>query len=364
MFHTPVSRHAIFSRRYSQVTIRRVEKTLQLLVPLTTKQMCSFSLRNQTIRQLIQEIRVEDPSREKVVLLDSDKIRLSHSTPITYLLQAPFYVQLDSEEHFVTPPEEECQKIGNVEVEELTLTVYFQHLREKLLSQKRDFILYSEFKSWCDEFGIPEQRARELLGALHTVGEVLYFPNNEKLRDYIFIKTNPVLNTVVQTLDIKLMKRNTNKLIHQLSSISKEYTALNENKLLYDDIARRSAKRTMRLLFAYICIQFGVLGHMVWYDFNWDIMEPISYFVGLGTTIGAYWYFILFKQDYTYDVLEAREMLKKLRKLYIRNEFDWPRWNTLNNEVNFVVREVGEINLPDELKYLATPTKKLSSNLE
>jgi hypothetical protein len=91
---------------------------------------------------------------------------------------------------------------------------------------------------------------------------------------------------------------------------------------------------------------------MVWVDFNWDIMEPISYFVGLGTTIGAYWYFILFKQDYTYDVLEEREKLKKLRKLYIKNEFDWNRWNELNREAIRLVNEIGSKNVSPDLKHL------------
>lgn len=89
---------------------------------------------------------------------------------------------------------------------------------------------------------------------------------------------------------------------------------------------------------------------MVWVDFNWDIMEPISYFVGLGTTCGAYWYFILFKQDYTYDVLEEREKLKKLRKLYIKNEFDYHRWNDLNSQVIRLAHEIGPKNIPEILK--------------
>jgi hypothetical protein len=91
---------------------------------------------------------------------------------------------------------------------------------------------------------------------------------------------------------------------------------------------------------------------MVWVDFNWDIMEPISYFVGLATTIGAYWYFILFKEDYTYDVLEEREKLKKLRKLYIANEFNWKRWNALRQEVTHLVNEIGPKNVTPELKHL------------
>jgi hypothetical protein len=51
--------------------VRNAGGNLQLIVPLTTKQQCSFPLRqSQTIRQLIQDIRVEDPSREFVSITD------------------------------------------------------------------------------------------------------------------------------------------------------------------------------------------------------------------------------------------------------------------------------------------------------
>jgi hypothetical protein len=341
-----------YAEKIAQASIRRDGGNLQLIVPLTTKQRCSFPLRNnQNIRQLIQDIRVEDPTRESVMFTDLNGNRLSHSTTIQHLLKHPFVLKLDTETFQVAPPQEEYkQAIGNLEVEELTNKVYFQKIKERILSQKRHFILYSEFVSWCDEYGISEQRAREFCSALHTVGDILYFPHNDFLKDYILLSSKEVMNTVVNALDIKLVKRDTQKLKTQLNAILEDYTKLNDQKLALDHQAASGAKWTMRTLFAYICVQFGVMAHMVWVDFNWDIMEPISYFVGLGTTCGAYWYFILFKQDYTYDVLEEREKLKKLRKLYIKNEFDYHRWFALNGEVTRLAHEIGPKNIPEILK--------------
>jgi len=101
------------------------------------------------------------------------------------------------------------------------------------------------------------------------------------------------------------------------------------------------------------------MAHMVWVDFNWDIMEPISYFVGLGTTIGAYWYFILFKNDYTYDVLEHRQRLKKLRKLYLKNEFNWKEWNHLHQQIKSIVNEIEPASVPKNLTHLIAQPKVL-----
>lgn len=211
---------------------------MQLVVPLTSKQQCSFPLRtNQNIRQLIQEIRVEDPTRETVTITDlngnryahptlfesfSLTPRMSHSTSLQHLLKHPFCVKLDGETFQITPPAEDFKRaLGNVEVEELTQQVYYQKIKQRLLSQKRSFILYSyalslsflrcsslarEFVSWCAEYGIPAEKARDLCTALHLVGDVLYFPKNGVLKDYILLSSKEVMDTVINSLDIKLIK--------------------------------------------------------------------------------------------------------------------------------------------------------------
>jgi len=72
---------------------------------------------------------------------------------------------------------------------------------------------------------------------------------------------------------------------------------------------------------------------MVWIDFNWDIMEPISYFVGLATMMVGVLFFSLYRTEYTYFALMERQRLKALRKLYINKEFNWERWNALDQKV-------------------------------
>lgn len=53
-------------------------------------------------------------------------------------------------------------------------------------------------------------------------------------------------------------------------------------------------------------IQFGVLARLTWWEYSWDIMEPVTYFVTYGTTIAMYAYFVLTKQVRP-DVLLADE---------------------------------------------------------
>lgn len=43
-------------------------------------------------------------------------------------------------------------------------------------------------------------------------------------------------------------------------------------------------------------VQFGILARLTWWEYSWDIMEPVTYFVTYGTAMAAYAYFVLTKQ--------------------------------------------------------------------
>jgi len=106
--------------------------------------------------------------------------------------------------------------------------------------------------------------------------------------------------------------------------------------------AVRRAKCWMHGAIGYLAIQFAVLARMVWIDFNWDIMEPITYYVGVFTLLGGFTFFVLFGQDYTYHALERRQEMLALRKLYISEEFNWKKWNKLNQRVIHLSNLLGE----------------------
>lgn len=43
-------------------------------------------------------------------------------------------------------------------------------------------------------------------------------------------------------------------------------------------------------------VQFGILARLTWWEYSWDIMEPVTYFVTYGTAMATYAYFALTKQ--------------------------------------------------------------------
>ena len=46
----------------------------------------------------------------------------------------------------------------------------------------------------------------------------------------------------------------------------------------------------------FMALQFGFLARLTWWEYSWDIMEPVTYFVAYGTAMVAYAYFVLTRQ--------------------------------------------------------------------
>lgn len=43
-------------------------------------------------------------------------------------------------------------------------------------------------------------------------------------------------------------------------------------------------------------VQFGILARLTWWEYSWDIMEPVTYFVTYGTTMAMYAYYCVTKR--------------------------------------------------------------------
>jgi hypothetical protein len=57
--------------------------------------------------------------------------------------------------------------------------------------------------------------------------------------------------------------------------------------------AKRHTNRMIWLGLGMMCVQMGVMARLTWFDYSWDIVEPISYFVSYAAVIGVYAYFVL-----------------------------------------------------------------------
>lgn len=66
-----------------------------------------------------------------------------------------------------------------------------------------------------------------------------------------------------------------------------------------EELGRKAERRTTWVLWggmAYMATQFGILARLTWWEYSWDIMEPVTYFITYGTAMAMYAYFVLTRQ--------------------------------------------------------------------
>jgi len=140
------------------------------------------------------------------------------------------------------------------------------------------------------------------------------------------------------------------QLVQELETLKKELKPLEEQK---EELQRWAEKRTSMLTWAglgLMSVQFGVLARLTWWEYSWDIMEPVTYFVTYGTAIAAYSYFVLTKQEYLFNDAAKRSWLLSFHKKADKHRWDVEKYNKLKQ---------GIVNIETDLRRLRTPIQTL-----
>ncbi|XP_051945415.1 calcium uniporter protein, mitochondrial [Xyrauchen texanus] len=142
------------------------------------------------------------------------------------------------------------------------------------------------------------------------------------------------------------------ELIGQLEDLNSQLRPLEKVK---EELCKRAERRTTWVLWggmAYMATQFGILARLTWWEYSWDIMEPVTYFITYGTAMAMYAYFVLTRQEYIYPDARDRQYLLFFHKGAKRTRFDIEKYNKLKDaiaetEVDLKrLRDPLQLNLP------------------
>jgi len=140
------------------------------------------------------------------------------------------------------------------------------------------------------------------------------------------------------------------QLVKELETLKNELKPLEEQK---SELEAWAEKRTSLLTWAglgLMSVQFGVLARLTWWEYSWDIMEPVTYFVTYGTAIGAYSYFVITKQEYLFNDAAKRTWLFSFHKKADKHRWDVDKYNNIKQ---------GILNVESDLRRLRAPLQTL-----
>ncbi|CAG5123129.1 unnamed protein product [Candidula unifasciata] len=106
--------------------------------------------------------------------------------------------------------------------------------------------------------------------------------------------------------------------------------------------------------------QFGILARLTWWDYSWDVMEPITYFVTYGTSLAMFAYFLLTKQEYVYPNVRDRQFLMHFYKLAQKEKFDVDRYNQLLEDIAEIESDLQRLRHPLKLHLPIREIEKVS----
>ena len=108
-----------------------------------------------------------------------------------------------------------------------------------------------------------------------------------------------------------------------------ELKELQKKKEELDIIAHRHVRRVLWSGLGIFVVHIGLFFRLTFWEFSWDVMEPITFFTTTAGVLVGYAYFLFTSRDPTYQDLMKRLFLSRQRKLYQKKNFNIERFKEL-----------------------------------
>lgn len=243
--------------------------------------------------------------------------------PLLLLLCDNKTVSFSSSSSTTSPPprdgddESGTESITLAEAKKLMRLVNVEALKKKLGMEGKEVIGYPELLEACSSMGVARtiDEANAFARVLDDAGVVLLF------RDKVYLHPDKVVDLVRRAVPLALHPEN--------DPMRDELKMLQEKKEEIDVLAHKQVRRILLIGLGLSIIHIGLFFRLTFWEFSWDVMEPIAFFTTTTGIILGYAYFLMTSRDPTYQDLLKRLFLSRQRKLFKKLNFDVNRFKEL-----------------------------------
>ncbi|XP_022731150.1 calcium uniporter protein 5, mitochondrial-like [Durio zibethinus] len=206
------------------------------------------------------------------------------------------------------------------EAKKLMRLVNVESLKTKLGMEGKEVIGYSELLEACESMGVARslEEAIAFARVLDEAGVILLF------RDKVYLHPDKVVDLVRKAVPLALASDD--------DPIRDELKRLQEKKEEIDVLAHKQVRRILWTGLGLAVVQVGLFFRLTFWEFSWDVMEPIAFFTTTTGIVIGYAYFLFTSRDPTYQDLMKRLFLSRQRKLFKKHNFDIGRWKELQKK--------------------------------
>ncbi|KAK0851699.1 hypothetical protein LTR03_003956, partial [Friedmanniomyces endolithicus] len=134
-----------------------------------------------------------------------------------------------------------------------------------------------------------------------------------------------------RTYYLRMRLRKTARRISELADVKNEC----------DGLAQKGAQRVAQTGFGALLGWWGAVYYLTFQtDLGWDVMEPVTYLVGLSGLIGGYTWFLYHNREVSYRSAMNFTVSRRQSQLYEKAGFQVGRWEGLVEEGNRLRREI------------------------
>lgn len=234
---------------------------------------------------------------------------------------------------------------GSTELSSLLEKAQVIELRARLEQVSRRSIPFSQFEATCVECGIPVHEATTVAADLHRVGYLLHFAKDRELKGTVYLRPEEVLEDFFSRYGLhsplrQFLLQRLEKLRVEETTVFSQTEPLLQLRASLDAAAASAAGRGMWL------VSLGVAGgaasywYLAYIHFSWDIMEPVTFFTGLGVSTIGYMWWMLTNEAYEYGNIYNYMVSRSKKKRYARSGLDLQKLAALEAQLTNIRTQI------------------------